>query len=227
MRYTADFQTIREMTRDAARTSFGAMLCEHPNEDFYGFSLYTISDAAGPVSSASTLKGFAERERKIRADEKEVRWLADQGIDLETHILTDAKWSPFEWEFEFYRADAFDAVSKYVNDLAGISCDDKTRELNSMLLAAYVAALGDLDRDGQLGKYLDRSKYVLFCSIADSSDAVWYEKTSARILNPDSAYDQFFRECIRHLETEDEIRMHQRFGLNLESEFTQYISLCE
>lgn len=206
-----DIQRLRKLNRDACRECWGNLRSENPNEVFYGYGLYTISDPAGPIPSASSESEFRQRAG-IQADAAgEESWfqslLGTSKFGVNEETLCDERWDMPNWEHAAYYPDPFypscDLIESAERELPQ---DDKERgalidDLKAGILAAMVAAVYDLRRDGF---FADHS-VTLFCSVHDSYDTFWLERESARILNSPRVFRRFRRERLRHIKDPDSI----------------------
>ncbi len=192
----------------AAKASFGNLIQQHAGDRFYGFALYTFDDLAGVNPSASTEAGFALSKQKVFADKEQLAWYKQKKIDVERMLLGDYRWSVFSWKHECHMGQAFDPANALVQAAvkrARETADRKAFEqLKGLVLAAMVLALRRLDGEGFFAATQPRDAITLFCSVADSGDAVWLERESARLLNPSAVFKTFEKQRISYIADGDE-----------------------
>src|SRR4051794_4315260 len=66
------------------------------------------------------------------------------------------------------------------------------------VFASMVLALRDLiDDHGHFGRGVERDSFTIFCSVPHSGCTVWFERDSARRLNPPKVFKTFASERIK------------------------------
>lgn len=221
IRFEDEFQTLRQMTRDVARASFKDLEQLCADEQIYGIAVYAFTTGV-PVFCGSTLKGLAERESKVRLDSSfELR---SEEAKMEC-IFTECKWSPYEWEHEAHCWNNFQGIVSYLQQFDQ-SPMLPANEWHAMVLAAYVACLHDLEKEGLFEAHRRKSSLILFCSDCDSSDDEWYRHASAKLLNPPELFQRFYRECIVYTEAEEAYQTNL-LGDERQQRFGRYMGLLE
>ncbi len=224
IRYVEEFEKLRSMTRMVVRSAFLDLARHCVNEQIYGLCIYAQHSVGPPVLCGSTLSEFAKREALLRANTSLQQMLPN--MPIQELVFTSGKWSPYEWEYEAYRWEDFRGIADYLEAVKERVEVNPRNELHSMVLAAYVATLHDLDREGLFDQHRESSSLVLFCSDRESSDREWYENASARFLNPTAIFDSFFNESVVYGMAEEQ---HNRelFGDERQRRFSEYLRLIE
>lgn len=222
IRYAEEFATLRNMTRNVVRCAFVDLERLCVDEQIYGLCIYAYHNVGPPVFCGSTLSGFAKREIQLRADTSLHKLLTD--MPIQELVYSTGKWSPYEWEFEAHGWEDFREIVDYLETLSPRGGVNPMNELHAMVLAAYVAALHDLDQEGLFEPHRQSSMLVLFCSDCESSDREWYEHASAQVLNPPELFNLFRNESIIYNIAEEQ---HNRdlLGDERQRRFNQYLQL--
>jgi Domain of unknown function (DUF4303) len=172
-----DFSLLRIEVKEAAQRAFETVRANHPNEQFYGFALYSDD-------SAMTIMPAANSEEALLRKAQEEGYLP---------IPSWLRWSTSEWSYEAEGDEYFNAAYDMIN------AEEQYDEMESgsfelfreKVFLTMVQALGDLDATGFFGKGETRKAVTLFCSISDSEDAENLENESACQLNPTDVYEKF------------------------------------
>jgi hypothetical protein len=195
-----DFDLLRKRIAVASRRAFDKVKAAHAGERIYSFAIHTTDDTAGVNPSASSAEAYERVFRKREADSEWRQWLEDKGIAFESSMLSDFRWSPYDWEYECEGVDEFDAVNELINFSRGgfYDRDDEFGlvRYRGRVFASMVLGLLDLESERYFGTGSDREKVTVFCSVATSYSTVWLENDSARRLNPAPVYQAFRKERI-------------------------------
>lgn len=223
LRYQEEFDRVRRMCVNATRRAFARLERECQGDSIYAVAIYAHGRCGPPIFCGSTLKWLAEQtttDRFAAADDTH----QDQGGTTTEEDMLYSKWSPYEWEYEAYCFDEFSGIVSHVNDLEPKLDSETTTELHSMLLAAYVGCLRDLDNEGIFDTQRNQAFLALFCSVCDSKDAEWYEHASAKFLNSPAIFEVFFNESVAY-NLDEENRLKNLLGDETQRRFAQYLDL--
>jgi hypothetical protein len=206
-----DIDKFSNSIAEATRKCFNDLVASHP-EKLYGFALYTVDDLAGIVPSGSAESGYKSRRERVLADDEQVAWLRKNNIDVETSILGDQRWSIYDWEHETHGSEFFaDADLMLSEAVASVrNKNESFKQLTGEVFASFTIALHRLRRENLFGD--GSASIMLFCSKPSSSDTVWLERESARLLNPSAEFAIFKRERVDWISEsgeEDDPEAHQ------------------
>jgi len=205
-----DYQRLRQEIALATRRAFDAVRAARPDEEFYAFALYTVDDAVGVTPSSNSEQAYQRGVSRWMADEPHKQWLESRGISLESFLLGDERWSPYQWEYECMESDGFHVVNELINNRGvGFYDEDDLNEFvkfKASVFASMVLALNDLNEQGYFGEGSVRNSLTVFCSVADSECSIWLEEDSARRLNPPQVFQQFEAERIKWISDGSEAR---------------------
>jgi hypothetical protein len=214
-----DFNVLRKRIAEASRLTFEAVRAAHPEQRFYAFALYTVDDAVAINPSMNSEEAYHDAVARETADEENTRWLISNGISPQASLLGDHRWSAFDWEFDCAESDSFEAINELINNRgAGIYDEGDAlgfEKFKAGVMASMVLALSDVIASGAIA---DRIGITLFCSVADSEDAVWFEEDSARRLNSSTLFQAFHKERITYISEDratDDIAAQSVRGLYL------------
>jgi hypothetical protein len=190
-----DFDLLRRRIKDACGQTFEAVRAARPGERFYAFALYTVDDAVGVVPSMNSEEAYQRAVAKELEDLQNRKWLDSHGIDFEASILGDQRWSPYDWAYDGEEADGFIAVNQLINK-GGVGAYDESdaegfAKFKAGVLASMVLGLADAVTAGHFGSGLEGDSLTVFCSVAQSEEAIWFEDDSARRLNSPAVYRTF------------------------------------
>ncbi len=196
-----DFNLLRQRITEASRQTFDAVWAAHKDEAFYDFALYTVDDAVGINPSMNSEQAYKRAVAKQTADEQHRKWLESNGISFTASLLGDQRWSAYEWAYECAESDGFDAVNALINNRGmGFYEEDDPMgfvKFKAGVFASMVLALRDLNEQGLFGKGRARDSLTVFCSVPHSGCTAWFERDSARRLNPPTVFQTFANERIK------------------------------
>jgi hypothetical protein len=136
------------------------------------------------------------------------KWLESHGIDFEASILGDQRWSPYDWAYDGEEADGIIGVNQLINN-GGVGAYDENdpqgfAKFKAGVLASMVLGLADAVTAGHFGSGLERASLTLFCSVAQSEEAIWLENDSARRLNSPAVYRTFAEQRIKWISEDND-----------------------
>ena len=214
-----DFNLLRQRIAEAARRVVEGVRTAHPEQQFYAFALYTVDDAVGINPSMNSEEAYRDAVARQTADEEHTKWLISNGISPQASLLGDHRWSAFDWQFDCAESERFNAVNELINN-RGVGVYDARDPLGfekfkAGAMASMVLALNDVIASRAIA---NRNSITLFCSIADSEDAIWFEEDSARRLNTATLFQAFHKERVTYISEDsatDEIAPQSVRGLYL------------
>jgi len=166
-----DYERIRSVIREAARSAWLELRAARPNETFYYFGLVTTPNSHRPAPTASSFEGL----------DRAVAGYREQRIEL---LHDELRWSDLESPYALYGDAHFRDVEPFFDALG--SPYDRAPQVNRSLREAMVGALADLDADGFFGRGAARDDVVLDVTVSDEAGAI-ARLASASRLNPATA----------------------------------------
>jgi hypothetical protein len=172
-----DFSLLRSEVKEAAQRAFETVRANHPDEQFYGFALYSDESAMTIVPAANSEEALESKAQK------------DGCLPVPSWL----RWGTGEWSYESEGAEHFNIATQMINgeDRYDEAEPEAFETFRNKVFATMVEALGDLDATGFFGTGTQREAVTLFCSISDSDEAEEFENESARQLNPVAVYEKF------------------------------------
>ena len=201
-----DFPRLRALITEASHATLNRLRRLHADERFYAFALYTTEDAVGIVPALNSEEAFAKAVSAVKSDASYKSILESGGVSIEASLLGDYRWSPYEWAYECNDADAFREVNALINNrgVAPYHEDDPDglEGFRAAVMACMVLGLQDMLTSGVVGPGNGRGDMTVFCSVADSGDAVWFEEDSARRLNSPAVFETFFQQRVKYISSD-------------------------
>ena len=204
-----DFKLLRSRIAEASAQTFRALRNAHPAESFYAFALYTTDDAVGVNPSANSDGAYRNTVDRETAEEATTKFLESNGISLSASLLGDHRWSPYDWQYDCAESEGFNIVNVLINNEGTGFYDEHDalgfEKFKAGILASMVLGLQDASAAGAFGIGAARDPVTLFCSVASSEEAIWFEEDSAKRLNVPSSFRIFFEERIKYIADGEEI----------------------
>ena len=160
------FESFREALIAATRVHFARYLALHPDEDYYGYALYTDDDV-------SSIGPAATRASAIRCSPEDLMWIC-------------YRFGPHEWN-DF---DDFELFTHVNQILKVLYASWPFAEYKARALQAAFDALRELEAEGIFGGRDERRFVALWLS--DSANPIM--ERSVLELNAPSVYASFARE---------------------------------
>ncbi|HEY1173687.1 MAG TPA: DUF4303 domain-containing protein [Verrucomicrobiae bacterium] len=175
------FKKLRTAITDAARTTFTKLLSDHPEEEFYAFTLATNNDTTLITASANTEEGLIRRAKAYEKDKK-------KGLQRRADSL---RWNPADWAYVCAGDDAFEEAQKMLDvlpDFHDLDEDDAEKEFESRI-SLFIESLKALDEEGFFGRGAKRQKITLLVTMGDQETGLLLR--CAQELNPAKVYKEF------------------------------------
>ncbi|MEW6304747.1 MAG: DUF4303 domain-containing protein [Verrucomicrobiota bacterium] len=177
---------LQSAIAEAARKVFTELRAAHAKETFYAFALYTNTEASSISATANTEEGLIRRAREYEAREKR---------GLQEHART-LRWNPADWAYHCAGEEHFEEAQDILDARPGDldDDDDNDKEIEARL-AAFIAALKSLDKEGLFGRGKAREGVVLLVMMGDQEIKLLLR--CAQQLNPSKVYKRFSEPFLR------------------------------
>lgn len=197
-----NFDQFHGILLEASRNAFTNVQELHPDEHFYGFSLYHEPLWGYVIATANTEEGLTRAAEAYR-DFRRSRGKAEKSIE-ELRLML--RWNSGDWEYHNTGPDFFEHANQWLleQDLHNTwereqqgKFDEEENwaiyleQIDSKMIGICRQVLATCDREGVFSIVSDRDNVVVNIVMGDQ-DRSWIEH--ARILNPPEVYERWLDE---------------------------------
>ncbi|QDV17173.1 hypothetical protein Pan153_18080 [Gimesia panareensis] len=172
--------TLSKLLAAEAKTAFQHLIANVPENDIYGFALFTDDSAQGIDVAANTQTHLLQSTGELRNS----RYQAAEVFSL--------KWYTTEWQYEGGYAEHFSKSDEAIRRLF----QEQGEEARVEVFQAMIEALRSLRGEAFFESITECEKTVVLVSVTDSEDDEELMICSVHDLNTKGVYEEFIDEKI-------------------------------